>query len=353
MKKAVRWIGAAVIFVIIGLILFVHISEVLRRKGGGAADMVHSFYEIEENTLDVLCMGSSHGYSAFQPNTLWNEFGLTSYVLCSQRQTVATTYYLLQEALKYQKPKVLFLETYYFFSSEKYTDEAALRLAFDGIRPGEVKCRMVEDLLQDLSVKDKLSYYIPFLKYHGRWNDLSDTDFHSKSYLKGSIFDFTSYPMEEPELPTEGRELPEVVTEYFTKIVELCEENDIQLVLFTAPYGYIDNFEGYLNRQKISVTLETYLADLDIPYLYFQKTNEAGIDYASDFRDYAHLNTYGAMKITRSLGNYLAANFDMPDHRQDEAYASWQEDFEEFQRDMNAETGAPADTAHLNSVGGI
>ena len=106
MKKNVRWICAAVVFVVIGLMLFFNISEVLRRKGGGAADMVHSFYDIEENTLDVLCMGSSHGYSAFQPNTLWNEFGLTSYVLCSQRQTAATTYYLLQEALKYQKPKV-------------------------------------------------------------------------------------------------------------------------------------------------------------------------------------------------------------------------------------------------------
>lgn len=340
MKKAVRWAGAAIIFLVIGLVLFADISEVLRRKGGGAADMVHSFFDIEENTLDVLCMGSSHGYSSFQPNTLWNEFGLTSYVLCSQRQTPTTTYYLLQEALKYQKPKVLFLETYYFFYSGKYTDEAALRLAIDGIPLDEVKYRMIQDVLQGHSLKDKLSYYIPFLKYHGRWDELNDTDFHSKEYLKGSIFDFGVYQMEEPELPAEGRELPEVVSEYFEKIVKLCEDNDIELVLFTAPYGYKDNLEGYMSKQKISVTLESYLDNLDIPYLYLQKTNEAGIDYAADFRDYAHLNTNGAVKVTRYLGNYLAANFDMPDHRQDEAYQSWQEDYEEFQRDMDIKTGS-------------
>ena len=61
MKKTVRWTAAAVIFLLIGLVLFGKISEVLRKKTGGVSDMVHSLYEIEENTVDVLCMGSSHG----------------------------------------------------------------------------------------------------------------------------------------------------------------------------------------------------------------------------------------------------------------------------------------------------
>lgn len=336
MKKTVRWIFAAVVFVVIGLILFFNISEVLRRKGGGAADMVHSFYDIEENTLDVLCMGSSHGYSAFQPNTLWNEFGLTSYVLCSQRQTAATTYYLLQEALKYQKPKVLFLESYYFFSAKKYTDEAALRLAIDAIRLGRVKHEAIQDLLSGHSKKEWLSYYLPFLKYHGRWNDLKNTDFHSDNYLKGSIFDFEVYPMEEPELPEDGREIPDVVYEYLEKVIALCEENEIQLVLFTAPYGYDDDLKGYLKKQQINETLESYLEQQGIPYLYFQKTKEAGIDFATDFRDYAHLNTNGAMKITRSLGKYITEHYALPDHRGDEAYQSWQEDYEAFQSRIDA-----------------
>lgn len=331
MRKTARWIFSILVFVIIGLVLFVNLSEVLRRKGGGESDMVHSFYDLEENTLDVLCMGSSHGYSAFQPNTLWNEYGLTSYVLCSQRQTAATTYYLLQEALKYQKPKILFLESYYFFSTKKYTDEAALRLAFDGVPFGKVKYDMVQDLLEGHSRKEQLSYYIPFLKYHGRWNDLKNTDFHSNEYLKGSIFDFTVYPMNEPELPGAGREIPEVVQEYLEKIIALCEENKIELILFTAPYGYQDDLKGYLNKQKINITLESYLAQQNIPYFYFQKTGEAGIDFGTDFRDYAHLNTNGAIKITRSLGSYITEHYDLPDHRDEEAYQSWQTDYEMFQ----------------------
>lgn len=334
MKKAIRWLFAGAVFLLIGLLLFGRISQVLRRKGGGAADMVHSFYELDENTLDVLVMGSSHGYSSFQPNTLWSEYGLTSYVLCSQRQTAATTYYLLQEALKYQKPKILLLESYYFFSGQKYTDEAALRLAFDGLKNSSIKWRMVQDFLGDLDYKEKLSYFIPFLKYHSRWDDLRNTDFHSQLYLKGSIFDFEVYSMEEPPLAQEATALPENVTVYFEKIIDLCRENEIELVLYTAPYGCEpgDNTKGYLKRQGINLTLESYLAERNIPYFYFQKDNTAGIDYAADFRDYAHLNTNGAIKITRSLADYITGVYELPDHREEESYQSWWEDYEAFQQ---------------------
>ena len=83
MRKTSQWISSIIIFLLIGTILFLNISEILRKKSGGESDMIHSFYQIEEDTLDVLCLGSSHGYSAIQPNTLWKEFGLTSYVMCS------------------------------------------------------------------------------------------------------------------------------------------------------------------------------------------------------------------------------------------------------------------------------
>lgn len=336
MKKSVRWIASAIVFIAIGIIFFLNLSEVLRRKSGGESDMIHSFYNIEENTLDVLCMGSSHGYSSFQPNTLWSEYGLTSYAMCSQRQTAASTYYLLQEALKYQKPKVLLLESYYFFTDKKFTDEPALRMGFDGMRFGKVKRQMVSDMLKDLTGKEKLAYYIPFLEYHSRWEELEDLDFHSKEYLKGGILDLTVFPMQEPVLPENGREIADVVYEYFEKIIALCEENNIQLVLYAAPYGYEkpEDLEGYLERQRVSVTLKSYLRKKDIPFLYYQKTNAAKINYNTDFRDYTHLNTNGAIKITKNLGDFLIENYELPDHRQDAAFRSWWEDYEQFQNDM-------------------
>ncbi len=334
MRKTLRWIFASAVFLAAAVFLFAHVSETLRRKSGGLSDMVHMFYGIEDNTLDVVCMGSSHGYSSFQPNILWGEYGVTSCLMCSPRQTAATTYYLLREVLNHQKPRVLLLESYYFFYNKKYADEGALRLCFDGVPMGPVKCEMIEDFMGDSGLKNKLTYYIPFLKYHGRWDSLKEQDFQSEPYLKGSIMDFEVYPMDEPELPQKGRKLPQSVQEYLEKIIALCEENGISLVLYTAPYGYEEGGqEKYLRKQMINLTLEKYLEERGIPYLDMQRSNPAGIDYSSDFRDYSHLNTNGAVRITRYLSRFLTENYDLPDHRQDEAYASWNEDYEKFLQD--------------------
>lgn len=61
MKKC-KTVVCAVAFLALGLLLFMQLGEVLRRKTGAETDMVHSFYEIEEDTLDVLFLGSSHLY---------------------------------------------------------------------------------------------------------------------------------------------------------------------------------------------------------------------------------------------------------------------------------------------------
>ena len=45
---------------------FCRAAEILRRKTAAETDMVHSFYEIEENSLDVLFLGSSHLYYGVQ-----------------------------------------------------------------------------------------------------------------------------------------------------------------------------------------------------------------------------------------------------------------------------------------------
>lgn len=172
MGKLRKWVISAIVFILIGIILFLNISDILLRKSGGETDMIHSFYEIERDTIDVLCLGSSQGYSAIQPNILWDEFGQTSYVMCSQKQSIASSYYLLKEALNYQKPKILLLESYYFYFDRKYMEEASLRMGFDGMRMGRVKWEMVHDFLDELSIKEKLSFYLPFLEYHSRWEFL-------------------------------------------------------------------------------------------------------------------------------------------------------------------------------------
>lgn len=336
MKKTGKWTLSAALFIIIGLFMFSSISDVLRQKTAGSIDMVNTFYDVEENTLDVIGIGSSHLYYSLQPNLLWDEYGITSYILGSPQQTLPTSYYLLKEALTYQKPKVVLLESYYFFGDKLYNSEARLRQAFDGMRFGKTKLEMVENLLEaegERSIKEKLSWYLPFLLYHQRWSDLEDSDFNTKPYLKGAQLVTDVYEQDDPGLDIPAQEIPDQNYEYFEKICALCEENGASLVVYAAPYN-IKKRKQYEQRQGVNFTLEKYLEEQGVPFLFYQKTGEANIDFATDFCDQAHMNLSGQTKISRCIGRYLSENYGLQGHKDDPVYDTWNQEYELFARDV-------------------
>ena len=333
MRRNVRWIAGILAFWILALAVFMVVNDVLRLKVGGKTDMIHSFYDIEEDTLDVLCIGSSHSYHSIQPNLLWGEYGIPSYVMSSPGQSVPCSYYLLKEMLNYQSPKVVLLETYCFRDKRLYRSEGILRQAVDGMRFGKTKIEMVEDFFPDYTWKEKLSYYIPFLMYHDRWSELKSEDFSQNAWMKGGVLNFNQVPQEEPEFPEEPLPLSKVTRKYLNKIIQLCEENGIGLVIYASP---IANTGAVVEALGSNLAVEKFTAKRGIPFLFYQKTDDLGIDYETDFYDDQHLNTYGTEKLTRKMGEWLIQNYDVEDHRQEEEYASWDEDYERYEKLVEA-----------------
>ncbi len=347
-KKTGRIIGT-VLFLVCGLLLFGQISEVLRRKSGAESDMVHSFYEIEENTLDVVLLGTSHLYYGVQPNALWRDYGITSYSMGSSEQTIASSYFLLKEAFAHQNPKVVVLESYYFWYNGLYKDEARLRQAFDGMRFGKVKLEMIDEMLSDLGWKERLSYCLPFLKYHSRWESLEAYDFRTSPFLKGARVDFTTAEVENPGLPEQASQIPEINLEYLDKIQKLCEQNGAQLIVLAVPYGIEKDEEEYQERyqkrQGMNLALEAELEQRGIPFLFIQKEEPELIDFSQDFRDRTHLNTQGAEKLSQFLGAQLTEQFGLEDHRTDSSYEKWNLDLNTYEAYCAELRENPVDTA--------
>lgn len=350
MKKTVRWLLAAAAFLLLGLLLYGKISEVLRRKSGTESDMIHSFYDVKENSLDVLLLGSSHLYYGVQPNVLWREYGIAAYDMGSAEQSVASSYFLLKEALAYQKPKVVVLESYYVWFDGLYDSEARLRQAFDGMRCDGVKREMIETMLPDEDWKTKLSYYLPFLKYHGRWDSLENYDFHTKPYLRGARIDYSTMELADPGLPVVASELPKVSQEYLEKIQALCEENGAAFVVLAIPYGVAVDAGRYLYQQGMNVALESWLAERGIPFLFYQKEEPELIDFAMDFRDQTHLNTAGAEKFTARLGAWLSEHYELQNHREDDAYSSYERDLQQYEEDAAYAKEHPEESAEAAGI---
>ena len=62
-------------------------------------------------------------------------------------------------------------------------------------------------------------------------------------------------------------------------------------------------------------------------------TDEVGIDWATDTNDAGdHMNYEGSMKVSAYMADYLRENYELPDHRGEAGYESWDEDFAESER---------------------
>ena len=71
----------------------------------------NQFYQMEEDSVDVLFLGSSVVVNAFSPQEIYDTYGIRSYNLASEEQSIFLSYYWLKEALRYQNPQVVVLDT--------------------------------------------------------------------------------------------------------------------------------------------------------------------------------------------------------------------------------------------------
>ncbi|MCD8250002.1 MAG: hypothetical protein LUC60_09175 [Lachnospiraceae bacterium] len=282
------------------------------------------FYEVERDTIDVLFLGSSHCVSAFSPQELYNTYEITSYNLGSEQQSVLVSYYWLREALQYQTPKAVVLDTYIVFPYKTATalnsSEAAVRLAIDPMRWSSVKREAVHTICETDENQTELSYYLTNFRYHGRWSDLTENDFtyfsmsdHEAlmgySALSGCSGNQNYTPFE-PGSAEEKAEPAELMLEYLDKIVDLCKAEGIELILVKTP------------STAASVEKYNYLAQYadsrDIEYVDYNAQSvyeETGYEFASDNHDGGHLNVWGAKKVTDYIGNVLVEEYGFTAHQ--------------------------------------
>ena len=100
--------------------------------------------------------------------------------------------------------------------------------------------------------------------------------------------------------------LPNTAMEYLDKMRELCRENGSELILVKAP----TNSWRYWWYDEWNAQIEEYAKKNGLAYYNFiPECDNIGIDWTTDTYDEgAHLNVYGAEKMTRYFGEILKAS---------------------------------------------
>ena len=108
-------------------------------KYGDGIYSVTTFYEQEEDSVDLLILGSSHAYQNINPMILWKDAGIAAYDLCGSITPLWNSYYFLKEAVKTQSPRLVILEAYCLTQPYEYMDDSRIIKNVYGLKPSENK----------------------------------------------------------------------------------------------------------------------------------------------------------------------------------------------------------------------
>lgn len=319
-KNLIRGIVAITVLVL----AFILCEKILMLKSEDGVEQMKSFYLQEDDTIDVLLIGSSHIYCNVNTGLLWDEYGMSAFDLGGAEQPYWNSYYFIKEALKTQRPKVIVMNaTIPGIRFDEYQSEIWLTTNLYGMHWNKNRI----DNTRVSAIKDSFwRIMFPMNTMHGRYNDLKKDDFIDKNYdvsYKGFDYRATVTPYETPDISgvTECEPIIEKQEEYLRKIIQLTKEENIPLLLVSVPFVVTEDAQKYYNYE-FQIAEEEGIDYIDFNKLY----NEVGINFAEDMAEELHLNISGSQKFTRYLGNYIKAKYDVPDHRGDVKYASWERD---------------------------
>ena len=322
---------SAIILIVLIILILLAISPIFVPKwilegDNYITNIVRGFYAEKNNSLDVIFMGNSDLYRGLSPVILWDEYGIASYSYTSPGQRAWTAYYVLLDALRSQKPKVILFNMDEIQSTNQST-ESCYRKAFDNMQLSSVKLKALINPVYKISVSDRLSYIFPILRYHSRISNLTSDDFkyaygYNEYENKGLdlIAKVKPYNGGSSYMEDKGEtyEFPDKTKKYIDKIVSTCKKEGIELILIDIPSA--DSW-SYAKSQAVSkYAQENNLKFIDCNL----HLDEIGIDWTHDTADSGdHLNIYGAEKVSKYIGKYLNTNCTLPDRRKDSAYSSW------------------------------
>ncbi len=321
MKTKYKNILKVTIFLLIFCILLYNIFNILWLENHN----IENFYDEPKDTLDIIYIGASTVHHSFNAALAYNLYGYTTNILSSSTQPFSAAKHLMKEAEKYQNP-VLYILDIGRVAEDLNARRSNIRQVTDAMKWSDNRTNAINEMLSytDVDKKDYINYKYSFLLYHNAWRSLKVTNFEKNNDLyKGYI---PSPNVSEEEIycdwdTTDTMELDEKNEANLNDIMEYIKSNNIN-VLFIVP---IKEYKEEI-KKKTNSAIEI-LESNGFNVINIGKIKEIGIDGSKDFFDKDHLNVEGGTKFTLYLAKYLKEHYNLPDHRGDSNYSSWDSEY--------------------------
>ncbi len=327
-KELIRAIG----FFLVICCLVTVLCDMFESSNGRSSQALQTYYDFEEDTVDVLVYGTSGIDRYYIAGKAFEEYGLTAYPVAVDGFPAWLYSVTIEETLKYQSPKLVVIDmrsftTNYTFNSQKFENRTRrLTNILPFFSPNYLKgVKRSYDIIKEhtdkASFETMMSYYFPFIRYHSMWEEEGEASFDELKDPKSSVHGFftmksrslqTTEYFEDTEITDERKDLHPVCEEYIYELLDYFDKNADYEVLFVDTPRYLNGSE--VRRMN---TLCDILDERGYKYVRFP-LDETIYDKTKDFIDDGHVNYYGAEKFTPIFAKYLVENYDLPDRRDDQ-----------------------------------
>ncbi len=296
--------------------------------------IVKDFYDLPENSIDVLTIGSSQVVRGFSALELYKNYGISAYGIGTGQQSIQNSYAWIKESTKTQNEKVICLEIKMLFED---TPEEQNRKGVDNMKFSLNKLEnMIFDAKEANSYETFISYLFPITRFHSRWKEIGTENFvetpkavNYRGYtLENEVSGNLDYMYLEDNIPYEAYMKKERY-ECINNIIKYCKEKGIGLI-FVKMLDMDWDIERHNSVASIAKANDIKFFDFNMKEL----MEDADLLYAGDTSRNNHLNITGAEKTTNYLGRYIKENYEIEDKRGNKEYEYLDKQLEQYINDV-------------------
>lgn len=322
-----------VIFIVIFSVLFTSALSVLFVGVDRMSyNSVQGFYDEPEDSVDAVYIGSSNVLAFWNPLLAWQEYGIKVQTLACNSGPVSSLEFLLKEAQKTQ-PNAVFIMNINTLGEKEVMTLPRFHKIFSYSPLSLNKIQSIERMgdFYDLTTEDKMELYCPMIRFHSRWDSISDKDFDSTTNgYKGSIASPNYLGTYKDVSKKYGycedyANLSDMLDRSVTSLLDYCDTQDFEVLFVTVPQSKdSDNLSKYNSINKM-ISDRGYTV-LDLMY----KTDELNIFPEKDYYNSDHTNIHGSAKFTHYMADYFIENYGFEDKRSANNDDSWETSLEEY-----------------------
>lgn len=308
-----------VLFIALCFVLLISL-EVLLQNRDSVTNRKRAILALPQDSIDIMIVGNSHAYCTFDPDVIEKTVPERIVNVGLPDAKIDTTYYAMKEILTRQHPNTIVLEAFVFGkSNSKYSGFLAnidsIDLSFDKINA----CfEIFPDKLEAFRMCTRL------YRCHNNWKhpgiikdnlkDLVGISSITANFGKGfyrietGMSDETIKKYQDSKKSKFTPSIDEYSIGFFKRIVNLCNDRGIRLVVAMAPMNdiYLEkvNYPAIYDKMML-VCKEQGVEYIDFNMLY-EKIGLTYDDFEDAFHDAQHTNSSGAEKVSRYIASILS-----------------------------------------------